>query len=184
MAPSGRDFARLLEDFADVDFVRPFGDAGFFAALERLVVRDAPVPLRAVADLLPRVLALFGLLLPVVPLDFEAVVPERFFAPGPSDRCQPSVLFLKLSAVHYPKPPRPTRFRCTGSAPRPDQAGAGLRSGTPASRAITASGSAPSARSVRTAAESPSASAVRSSSSGVTRLVPRARASCAAAASS
>ncbi len=82
LAPSGRDFARLLEDFADVDFVRPFGDAGFFAALERLVVRDAPVPLRAVADLLPRVLALFGLLLPVVPLGFEAVVPERFFALG------------------------------------------------------------------------------------------------------
>ena len=69
------DFARPFEDFADVDFARPLDEAGFFAALERLVVRDALVLLRALADVL-RVLALFGLALLLVPLDFEAVVPS------------------------------------------------------------------------------------------------------------
>ena len=54
------DFARPFEDFADVDFGRLLDEAGFFAALERLVVRDALVLLRALADVL-RVLALFGL---------------------------------------------------------------------------------------------------------------------------
>ncbi len=68
----------------DDDFVRPSADddAFFFAVVDRLDVRDAVVLLRVLAALL-RVLALFGLALLLVPLDFAAVDPERFAAVDP-----------------------------------------------------------------------------------------------------
>ena len=88
------DFARPFEDFADVDFARLLNKAGFFAALERLVVRDALVLLRALADVL-RVLAPFGLALLLVPLDFEAVRSRSASSHlNSSAWCQPSVLLL------------------------------------------------------------------------------------------
>ena len=89
--PFDDDFARPLDDradvdlvevgvadvdFADVDFARPFDDAGFFALL---VVRDAVVPLRALADLLRVLVDLLRVLAAFVPL-LRAVPPVRFFA--------------------------------------------------------------------------------------------------------
>ena len=101
-------FARAFDAVdLDDDFARPFGEDDFFAPDERLVVRDALVLLRALADLL-RVLEPLGFARLLVPVDFEGVV--RFAAEVVGFVSAICSSPRKLSPSHYPSGRRITRI--------------------------------------------------------------------------